>query len=428
MANSGVAGVLAVVCLTVCRTASDRQQRLDVAAPSSSPADALLRSDPEIASMVSSVSLERMRSSIQSLVDFRTRNSCSPDSERDWGIGAARDWIQAQFSATQTLRVTLDPYSQTGCGATVARHNVIAWLPGRTHPERLILVRGHYDSRSTDRVNGTVPAPGANDSGSQTALVLEAARLLGARQFPATLVFVAFAGEEQGLVGSTALARTYENYFPGSRLEAVLVSDIVGGDASANDAAALQQFRLYSPGAPREIAGPDGSTDNTSPSRGLMRFIGTWAPKYEPEMTMLPRLREDRPSRGSDHKPFIARGIAGVRFIETAENLSHQHAPEDTLANKWDFAETGAVQAVVAARPVAENFSRKRVPLPPSQGNIHSVHTSDLGIGPGEAFFVSVAAVDDEGHESLFSYPELRCDADSCAVPDGALDPGAVRK
>jgi Zn-dependent M28 family amino/carboxypeptidase len=365
--------------------------------------------------------------------------------------------------------VALDPYPQTRCGATVTRHNVIAWLPGRTHPERLILVGGHYDSRSTDPVNGTVPAPGANDSGSQTALVLEAARILGARQFPATLVFVAFAGEEQGLIGSTALARNIENYVPGSRLEAVLVSDIVGGDASANDAVALRQFRLYSPGAPREIAGPDGCTDNTSPSRGLMRFIGTWAPKYEPEMTMLPRLREDRPSRGSDHKPFIARGIPGVRFIETAENLSHQHAPDDTLANmtpayaervarvviasaaalarapaapihftataqpggslilKWDFAVPGAVQAVVAARPVAENFYRKRVPLPPSPGNIHSVRVSDLGIAPGEAFFVSVGAVDDEGHESLFSYPELRCNADSCAVPDGALDPGAVR-
>jgi hypothetical protein len=76
---------------------------------------------------------------------------------------------------------------------------------------------------------------------------------------------------------------------------------------------------------------------------------------------------------------------------------------------------------VVAARPVRENFYRRRVRLPRSATSAH-VSADDLHLTPGESFFVSVAAVDEAGHESLFAYPESRCDAIRCAVPAGALD------
>jgi hypothetical protein len=71
---------------------------------------------------------------------------------------------------------------------------------------------------------------------------------------------------------------------------------IVGGDNTVNNATALQQFRLFSPGTPREVSStPSGSTDDTSPSRGIMRQIGYWGGAYVPSMTMLPQLREDPP-------------------------------------------------------------------------------------------------------------------------------------
>ena len=134
---------------------------------------------------------------------------------------------------------------------TVTDHNVLAVKLG-THADRVIVIGGHYDSRTIDPVDPTDRAPGANDSGSQTALVLEAARVMAGYTFDATLIFAAFAAEEQGLAGSAQLAKDYANYvIAGAKVEAMLNCDIVGGDTEANNATTLKQFRLFSPGTPR---------------------------------------------------------------------------------------------------------------------------------------------------------------------------------
>jgi len=73
---------------------------------------------------------------------------------------------------------------------------------------------------------------------------------------------------------------------------------------------------------------------------------------------------------------------------------------------------------VAAARPVTENFYHQRVNLGPDNGN-RIITPATLGINPGDAFFVSVAAVDAKGHESLFAFPEVRCDSTGCVVPAG---------
>ena len=92
-------------------------------------------------------------------------------------------------------------------------HNVIAWIPGSGHPNRLIVIGGHYDSRTTNGKDGVSPAPGANDSGSQTALVLEAARVMAGHVFDATVVFADWSGEEQGLRGSSFFVQHYLELF-----------------------------------------------------------------------------------------------------------------------------------------------------------------------------------------------------------------------
>jgi hypothetical protein len=436
----------------------------------------LLGLDPEIVSIVAQVSAAHLSDHVNTLVAFGTRNSCSDNRggpAHTQGIGAARDWIKQLLSAIPGLHVTLDNFTMPGCAnGSQTDQNVLAWLPGSGHPDRLIVIGGHYDSRTIGRNDGTSPAPGANDSGSQTALVLEAARLLANHSFDATLVFVAFAGEEQGLIGSKSLATGYKKYFtPSATVEAVLNCDIVGGDNSVNSPTTLQQFRLFSPGTPREIVTPIGTTDDTSPSRGLMRFIGSSAQAYVPTMAMLPQLREDRPSRGGDHESFIDQAYPGVRFIETIESpnagttASHQHSPNDlasfitpdyharvtqvvvaTAANlarapgapqalvaagsaatsvtvHWSAPATGAAvdHYVIAARDVGENFYRTRVAVPAAAGS-HAVSPADLGLSGSAAFFISVAAVDAHGHESLFAYPEYRCDRTSCLVPPAALN------
>ena len=269
----------------------------------------------------------------------------------------------------------------------------------------------------------------------------------------------------------------------------MLNTDIPGGDNTANTATDLTQFRLYSPGTPRERSSvaPDGTTDNTSPSRGLMRYVGTWGGAYVPGFTMVPILREDRPGRGSDHSSFINQGDPAVRIMERFEcspspvdnscggpfpcpppaqipascksfSTAHQHTPFDlnqfitpsyaaqiaqvmaataaSLARApgapQNFMVSGnAVQGVtvnfvgpqngnvdhfvVAARSVNENFYRQRVIIDEGDDNVISPQT--LGLNPGDSFFISVASVDDQGHESLFAYPEVRCDSTSCVIP-----------
>jgi hypothetical protein len=452
--------------------------------------DGDVRLDREIAQAIADVDSERIQESVQRLEDFGTRHSCSaPVAPAGQGVTAARDWIFQQFDKIGGLQVRLDPFTHPRCPAADT-FNVVAWLPGRRNPERLVVIGGHYDSRTIGVNDATSPAPGANDSGSQTSLVLEAARALAQQDYDATLVFVAFSGEEQGLFGSGSIAASLDKYFPGFKLVAMLNSDIVGGDNTVNGPAELGQFRLYSPGTPRErrTATPDGRTDNTSPARGVMRYIGTWAGAYVPSMQMIPKLREDRPGRASDHASFLNKAFPAVRFMETVEcspspvdnsgnpppqasqpscldfNTSHQHSPFDlstyvtaeyaaritqvvastaaSLARapsaprninvagdsltgptvSWAVPEAGDVHHyVVAARSTRENFYRQRVRVPAEETSAQ-LGPDDLGLTPGESFFISVAAVDKAGHESLFAYPEYRCDATGCAVPPGALD------
>jgi hypothetical protein len=452
---------------TACEPGNPGSPVEDAGATSGGAVVAVLPSpaDPEITALVKEIDAAQIADSIESLASFTTRNTCSSDDPGQGTIGAAREHIAAQLAAIPGVSLALHPFPVPGCTlSNLVRQNVIAWIPG-SQPDRLVILAGHYDSRTLLAHDGISPAPGANDSGSQTALLLEAARVMAGHAYQATVVFAAFAGEEQGLWGSKAFAGSYQQLFPGARVEAVLNCDIVGGDSTANDAAALNEFRLFSPGTPRETSGPDGSTDDTSPSRAIMHHVGEWAPVYVPEMVMQPVLREDRPGRHGDHESFIALGIPGVRFIEPHESLAHQHSPLDrmefvtpaytarvaqvvvsSLASlaraprsptslqvtrragtslSVSFEPGGtADHHVVAARSTRENLHRVRV-IARSSSAI--VTEEELGVAGEAAFFISVAAVDAAGHESLFAYPEVRCDAAGCAVPAAALEVTSTR-
>jgi hypothetical protein len=448
--------------------------------------------DPEISDIISQTDSNRILNTATTLQNFGTRQSCSDQPQPGRGVTAARDFLLSQYSAIPRLQVRLDPFVHSSC-PTTPTYNVIAWLPGKT-PNRLVIIGGHYDSRTTNVFDNTSDAPGGNDAGAQSAVVLELARVLAGHRFDATIVFIAFSGEEQGLFGSGSIAANLTRYFESPTVIAMLNTDIPGGDNTANTTADLQNFRLYSPGIPRErrSTDPDGTTDNTSPSRGVMRYVGTWGGAYVPGITMLPKLREDRPGRASDHVSFINNGYPAVRLMETFECspspvdnscggpfpcppptqipafckdttfvTTHQHSPHDqvqfitptyaariaqvigavaaSLARAPDapqnFTASGnSVQGitpsfvgpdegdvdhfVVAARSVNENFYRQRVVI--SEGDEQVISPQALGLNPGDSFFVSVSTVDSRGHESLFAYPEVRCDSTSCVIPSYA--------
>ena len=454
--------------------------------------NSVITTDREISAIISNVNSNNIFNTAQSLQNFTTRQSCSDQLQPGQGVTPARDFLFSQYSAIKGLQVRLDPFVHPNCPNSPT-FNVIAWLPGRT-PNRLVIIGGHYDSRTTHVLDSTSPAPGGNDAGAQSGVVLELARVLAGHRFDATIVFMAFSGEEQGLFGSSEIAANLTRYFPSPEVIAMLNTDIPGGDTSANTSADLQNFRLYSSGIPRErfSTDPDGTTDNTSANRGVMRYVGTWGGAYVPSLNMIPELREDRPGRASDHVSFINNGIPAVRLMErfecspspvdnscggtlpcpppaqipayckdTSFITTHQHSPNDLVqfitptyaasiaqvmaavaaslarapdapqnfnANgdsaqgvtlSFNGPQNGDVDHfVVAARSVSENFYRQRVVV--DEGDNQVISPQTLGLNPGDSFFVSVATVDSNGHESLFAWPEVRCDPSSCAIPSYA--------
>ena len=459
------------------------------------PGNGSITTDPEISSILTNINPNNIFNTAQTLQNFRTRQSCSDVAGPNQGVTAARDYLFAQYSAIPGLQVRLDPFVMTGVCPNAPTFNVIAWLPGR-HRNRLVIIGGHYDSRTTKVLDSTSDAPAGNDAGAQTGVVLELARVLAGHQYDATLVFMSFSGEEQGLFGSHSIAGNLTRYFDEPHVVAMLNTDIPGGDNTANTGADFQHFRLYSPGIPRERRSidPDGTTDNTSPSRGVMRYIGTWGAAYVPSITMQPLLREDRPGRGSDHTSFISNAYPAVRFMETHECspspvdnscggpfpcpppaqipasckdttfiTTHQHSPNDlvqfitpnyaaTIAQvmasvaaslarapnvpqsfsatgnsvqgvriRFNSDDDGIAHFVVAARSINENFYRQRVVLSDDSSE-RPLSAQALGFNSGDSFYISVAAVDGQGHESLFAYPEVRCDSNACAIPSYAFD------
>jgi len=188
-------------------------------------------------------------------------------------------------------------------------------------------VTGHYDSRNSDNFNVSDDAPGANDDGSGTAVSLECARVLSKLKFPATIIFLTVAGEEQGLYGSQHFAKMAKEQ--GWDLEAVLNNDIVGGDKSPEQNHSV--VRVFSEGVPVAASDQDvkrirmvgGESD--SGSRELARYIYGVGNTYGAAVKPMLIFRLDRYLRGGDHYSFNEQGFSAVRFTEFREDFHHQH-------------------------------------------------------------------------------------------------------
>ena len=568
--------------------------------------------DGQVEEIIERIDPARIQERIERLGRFGTRNSCStldnnPNLKPNQGINASQDLVFSWFSAIKGLNVAFASYVHGNCPNSPTR-NVVAWLPGKKHPERMIVIGGHLDSRTFNvldvnadtstllgqagapNANVLANAPAGNDAAAQTNVVLEVAAALARANFDDTIVFISFSGEEQGLFGSADIALNagaglaapsrleQVTGIKGAKVVAMLNNDIPGGDNVSNTDGDFHAFRLYATGTPRErtSTAEDGTTDNTSPARGLMRYIATFGVPNVRHFEMRPELREDRPGRGSDQTSFINNLVPAVRFIESHEcssspvdnscpaaldpsdpnsalhngrpcpspyaalprtdprhnclhtnfvaghptldgvdvgvkvcandderangvvvpntpnkvdplfilnktlfegcvddtannpchNFQRQHAPNDRpefptadyvakiaevmaatmvhlgrAPNPPTFTAAGdAVNGVnltlsaapgdkvekfiVAARPTTENFYTGRVRV---KGPQAFVTPDQLGIPAGQAFFISVSALGDGKHESLFAYPEYRCDASGCIIPAGALNTTAFK-
>ena len=327
------------------------------------------------------VSEARLRADVAALVAFGTRHTMSSQDDPKRGIGAARRWAEREFRKTSAacggcLELAWPETMATGdrLPQPVKIINVVAVQRGTERPNEVVIVQGHIDSRVSDVMNAAADAPGANDDGSGTALVLEAARVLAKRKFPVTIVYAVLSGEEQGLFGGKLLADYAKAQ--GWTVKAVLNNDIVGNTRGSDGLVDSTHVRVFSEGpradadaAQRGFARRFGG-ENDSPSRNLSRYAAALAAGLPGGLEVRQVWRADRMGRGGDHLPFQDAGVPAIRFSVAVENYDHQHQDLRTergvvYGDTIDFMDFGYL-AKVTALNIALLDRLARTPLPPA--------------------------------------------------------------
>ncbi len=321
---------------------SARQGRTSQSAPRETVRGVRAPFDNDIARIISEIDARNIERTIRTLVSFGTRNTLSEQDNPTRGIGAARDWLYNEFSKAaadsggrmivekQTFEQPVTKQFPRILKPTVLT-NIVATLRG-TQPasvNRTYVVSGHYDSMCTSPTDAVCDAPGADDDASGVAAALEMARVMATRNFDATIIFMAVAGEEQGLVGSTYFAEQAKQ--KKMDIEAMFTNDIIGNSLGGNGVRDRNTVRVFSEGVPSNETTEEGNVrrgvggENDSASRQLARFIKETTERYVPNMNALLVYRRDRYLRGGDHIPFLERGYPAIRFCEINENYNHQH-------------------------------------------------------------------------------------------------------
>jgi hypothetical protein len=383
--------------------------------------------NPDLRSLLDQVSNQNLVGYVQTLQGFNTRSTYSVTDQEGQGIGAARRWIFNEFIRVGNgrLLVEVDEFPVNQGGVLYNQQNIIATLQGTGAHPGVIVIGAHYDSRSIDPLSGSSFAPGANDNGSGVASLLETARVLSSREWSQTIMFVAFAAEEQNRLGSTHFVT--DRLLQGWRFDAMMSTDIVGGRVGIP-----QSVRLFSPG-------PDGS-----PPRQLARYLQFVGAMYMPQFPYELVDAEDRDGRYSDHISFLQAGIPAVRVTESQEDPNRQHNSGDTA--EWidynylrqitqlnivvlgnaagapappvtpsisPMAEPGAynltwipdsnaVGYAISFRPVGSpSFTQFRYVNVSESGNV-----AITGLDPSVQYAVSIAGLDGNGRIGLFS-PEV---------------------
>lgn len=361
------------------------------------------RVDPDILTLVNSVSRQQLVGYVQTLESFGTRHSLSDTQREDYGIGAARNWIFNELDRVGAgrLQVRFDDFQMNFNGLTSDQRNVVATLPGQVPEAGAIVLMAHYDTRTLDPADGTGLAPGANDNGSGVALMMEIARLMSSRTWNQTVIFIAFTGEEQGTKGSFSYVQ--RSMLNGLSFDAAINNDIVGGR----------------PGIPQSIRvfalGPE-----TSPSVRIARYMSYMGEFYTPNFVVDWVDALDRPERYSDHREFLSAGVGAIRLTESVEDPTNQHNARDT-SEKLDYDYLVTVTQLNLATVATMAGSPPR-PAPPTVTGMADPGAYLLTWSPDPLASAYAIAFRPAG---TFSYPEFQyasfAEAGSVAIT--GLDP-----
>lgn len=303
------------------------------------PTPGAAAADAKLEDILQTISPDSIRSFDNTLAGFGTRHTLSDTTSNTRGIGAARRWIYSNFESftknDRDFKVYEDRFTLSNVPLIprpTVLVNVYGILWGKEGANgRYIVISGHYDSRCTDIMNDTSDAPGADDDGSGSSLAIEAARAFTAAHFQpdVNIIFICFAGEEEGLYGSEHFAM--EARKKNMNIIADLNNDIVGAIRGGNGVVESNMVRVFSQGykeiklGNREVNPEVIGYENDSPSRELARYIHAAGEKFLPTFHTTLIFRQDRFLRGGDHASFNKYGYAGVRFTEPNEDYHHQH-------------------------------------------------------------------------------------------------------
>jgi carboxypeptidase Q len=238
--------------------------------------------------------------------------------------------IERFLSQNKTVRLHFNIQNQFTAGP-VESANVVGEIVGREHPEQIVVVSGHLDSWDLSE--------GTTDNGVGVAAVLSAADAIvksGARP-RATLRFVLWTGEEQGLDGSRAYIKQHASEMKNHI--AALVLD--------NGQGPIKEFQL------------GGRSD-------LMHSFEAFADSLE-------NLREIKVTTEleleSDTAPFILAGLPGINLNQDSPEYKFTHHSEaDALeAVKPDVLTQDATVMALTAFWIADRPERFASPWPPEK-------------------------------------------------------------
>jgi hypothetical protein len=323
-----------------------------------------------LAGALAAPTAKEVRATDEALVACGTRHTLlRGDAAR--GIECGREVIRARFAAAAardaSARVLVDRFEASSPrthDAKVPLENVYMILEGNDPALKgsAVIVSGHYDSMGTDIMDPQLDAPGADDDGSGTTVVIAAAGALSGRPHRATIVLAALAGEEQGLLGGKRLLEWAKEQ--GYAVGALLNNDIVGATNGASDA----RVRVFCTG------------DAGSPSRQLGLRLEEMLGRDRVRLV----FRDDRFGRGGDHLPFLAEKLPAVRFTEPREDYRHQHQTPRVegeveygdLPKFMDF----AFLARVAAGNAEAAWHLANAPAPPGAGTAEGAVKPDTTV------------------------------------------------